>query len=280
MSHHRAIAAAVLGLSVGLSAAASAADLSVPPAPAPVYTKAPPAPEWNWTGFYVGGNVGGAWGSFDAATTTVAGGYFVTTDPGQIAAAGAQSINSSGLTGGLEAGYNWQARNIVLGVEGDVDTFHLRGSATSGPVVYLSAPPSAFTVNSSASTDWLATARGRIGVAANNWLFFATGGAAFTTLNGNFTFSDNFLAPPGANESASISDTKAGYTVGGGVEAGLWGNWSVKAEYLFVDFGTVSAISNNLAISPGASPGNGQNPFTHAVDLKANIARIGVNYRF
>jgi outer membrane immunogenic protein len=259
-----------------IAGSATAADLA-----RPVYRRAGlAAPIYTWTGFYIGGNVGGAWGTFDAATTTVGGGYFITTDPAQIAAAGAQTIKSSGLTGGFEAGYNWQAGNIVFGLEGDIEAFRLSGSATSGPIVYLSAAPAAFIASSNASTDWLATARGRIGIAATNWLFFATGGAAFTTLNGNFTFRDNFLAPPGAAESASFSNTKAGYTVGGGIEASLSGHWSIKAEYLYVNFGTASAVSNNLTFSPAALPGNGQNPFTHSIDLRANIVRVGLNYKF
>jgi outer membrane immunogenic protein len=195
--------------------------------------------------------------------------YFVTTDPSQIGAAGAQSIKPNGFTGGLEAGYNLQAGNIVYDLEGDIESFRLKGSATSGPVVYLSAPATTFTVTSNASTSWLATARGRVGVAANNWLFFATGGAAFTNLSGNFTFTDTFTP---ASEAVSFSKTKTGYTMGGGAEAGLWGNWSVKAEYLYVNFGTISA-TGSLAQIP-------TQPLSHSIDLKANIARLGLNYRF
>jgi outer membrane immunogenic protein len=254
--------------------AAGAADLPVKAPPmVPIVT-----PTYSWTGFYIGGNAGGAWGTFDPATTTVLSptGYFITTDPAQIGAAGAKSIKSNGFAGGFDAGYNLQAGNIVLGLESDIESFHLNGSVTSGPVVYLSSPPTTFTLRSNADTNWLATARGRIGVAANNWLFFATGGIAFTNLSGNFAFSDTYAA---AAESSSFSNTKIGYVVGGGVEAGLWGHWSLKAEYLYVNFGTVSATSTNLTSFPPltAYP---QNPFTHSIDLKANIARVGLNYRF
>jgi outer membrane immunogenic protein len=142
--------------------------------------------------------------------------------------------------------------------------------------VYPCCAPTAFTVTSNVSTTWLATIRGRLGYAVNNWLFFVTGGAAFTDLRGNFAFSDTFA---NAAESASFSDTKTGYTVGGGVEAGLWGNWSVKGEYLYANFGTLSANSTNLtAFAPAiAFPSN---VFTHSLDLKANIARAALNYRF
>lgn len=199
-------------------------------------------------------------------------------------AAGQQSIKPSGFTGGFELGYNWQAGNVVYGLEGDVESFHLSGSSTSGPVLYTvvgytpgppGCPTNCFTINSAAHTDWLATARGRLGFAANNWLFFATGGAAFTTLNGSFSFADTV-----ATESASLSSTRVGVAVGGGVEARLWANWSVKAEYLFVDFARVSVNSVNL-VGPtcAVGPCNGQ-VFTHSLDLTANIARVGLNYHY
>jgi outer membrane immunogenic protein len=203
-----------LGILIALTGAncATAADL---------YYKAPVAvPVYNWTGFYIGGNVGGAWGNFDPTTSTVFSpvGYFATSSVPAINAAGIQSSKPSGVTGGFEAGYNWKIRNFDLGVEGDLEALSLSNSMSSG-AVYPCCAPTAFTVTSNVSTTWLATIRGRLGYAVNNWLFFVTGGAAFTDLRGNFAFSDTFA---NAAESASFSDTKTGYTVGGGVEAGLW----------------------------------------------------------
>jgi outer membrane immunogenic protein len=66
--------------------------------------------------------------------------------------------------------------------------------------------------------------------------------------------------------------------VGGGIEAGLSGAWTVKAEYLYVDFGSVSAVG--LITTPGLVALGSNNPFTHSVDLKAHILRLGLNYRF
>jgi outer membrane immunogenic protein len=255
----------LLGTAMSLAAVAGAlaADLPPAPAPAPVYSKAP-SPAYNWTGFYIGGNAGGAWGSFDPSTSTgISPSGFIVGDVAIINAAGAQSIKPSGFTGGFEAGYNLQAGPVVFGVEGDIESFRLSGSASAAGALL---GPIAYTLNSSASTSWLATARGRVGVAANNWLFFATGGAAFTTLNGNFSFNDAI----GDTEAVSFSNSKTGYTVGGGIEAGLWGRWSAKAEYLYVDFGTVTATG---LVNTGPV-------LTHSIDLKANIARVGLNYRF
>jgi outer membrane immunogenic protein len=253
------------------ASSAVAADM---PLKAPVYV---PAPLYSWSGFYVGGTVGGEWGSFDPSTATVFSpvGYFDATSVPAVNAAGQQSIKPSGFNGGFEAGYNWQAGRYVFGVEGDIESFRLTGSASSSSL-YPCCAPTGFVVNSNAGTSWLATIRGRIGVAFDNWLFFGTGGAAFTNPNGNFTFNDNFAT---AAESASVSGTKSGYVVGGGVEAGLWGRWTVKAEYLYLNFGATGTTSTNLTAltPPVAFPAN---VFTHSIDLKANLARLGLNYRF
>jgi outer membrane immunogenic protein len=103
-----------------------------------------------------------------------------------------------------------------------------------------------------------------------------TGGVAVGNVKGNFNFSDTFAA---ATESGSISTTRTGWAAGGGMEVGVAGPWTVKVEYLHVDLGSASTTSTNLrAFTPSiAFP---QNPFTHSVDLTANILRVGVNYRF
>jgi outer membrane immunogenic protein len=266
------LAAAALGAVVGINAAA-AADL-----PARTYTKAPVmAASYDWTGFYLGVNAGGAWSQSDAATTTVFSptGYFATTSPGAIAIAGAQRINASGFTGGLTAGYNWQASNIVFGLESDFNYLDLKGSST-GSGIYPCCAPTGFTVNSSVSTDWLITLRPRVGVAANNWLFYVTGGLAVGSVKSNFNFTDTFAT---AAESASMSQTRTGWTVGAGSEYALMNGWSVKAEYLYVDLGRQSTTSTNLtAFTPAiAYPSN---VYTHSVDLRTNIVRVGLNYKF
>jgi outer membrane immunogenic protein len=265
---------------------AGAADLAVK---APPYKAPPPVAVYNWSGFYVGANVGGAWGKFDPTTATVFSpiGYFALSSVSAVNGVGVQTINPSAFTGGVQAGFNWQAGNVVFGGEVDFNSFHLSGSA-SGTGVYPCCAPSIFTVASSAHTDWLLTARGRLGIAANNWLFYGTGGLAVTNLNGSFAFTDNCGSVPAcgggpgfpnAAEAASLSKTKLGYAVGGGVEAGLWGNWSLKAEYLYVKFSSETAVG--FITTPAIIGfGSNNNPFTHSVDLKAHIARLGLNYRF
>jgi outer membrane immunogenic protein len=125
---------------------ARASDLSV----APLY-KAPPvvaAPAYNWSGFYVGVNGGGGWGTSNWNS--------------------AGSLNVSGAVIGGTAGVNWQMGHAVLGLEGDVDWSNLKGTATSAFC------PAGCTTNN----DWLATVRGRAGYAFDRFLPYVTGGVA------------------------------------------------------------------------------------------------------
>ncbi len=95
-------------------------------------------------------------------------------------------------------------------------------------------------------------------------------------MRGNFNFTDTFSA---ATESGTIRDTRVGWTAGVGTEYAFGGGWSLKAEYLYVDLGSVSATSTNLVGFAGTTPFP-SNVYTHSVDLKSNIVRVGVNYKF
>ncbi len=255
---------------LGISSIAFAADLPM---------KAPPAPLLpTWTGFYVGGNVGGQWGDADLTTTTVFSpiGYFASSSVPAIALAGAQHFNSSSFTGGLTAGFNWSQSNFLLGFEGDINWFGFKGSATSS-AIYPCCAPTSFTINSTASADWLATVRMRLGVLATpTFLLYGTGGAAIANLNSAWRFTDTFAT---AAEAAGISSTVVGWTAGGGGEYLFGGGWSVKAEYLFVDLGRNTTIGTALtAFTPPIT--FAANVFTHTVDIKSNIVRVGLNYHF
>lgn len=156
----------------------------------------------------------------------------------------AVSPSPKGFVGGGTIGYNLQTGLWLWGLEGDIDYSGMKGSADG--------PGGSYETKNS----WLGTGRGRIGYAGwNNFLPFITGGAAFGDVKAT--------APNGA----SASKTKVGWTVGGGLEYAMWSNWSIKAEYLYVDLGKFDA---------GSSFGVGSDN----VSFKANIVRAGVNYRF
>jgi outer membrane immunogenic protein len=180
--------------------AAFAADLRRPAPPPPP----PVAAFYNWSGFYVGGNVGWGWtdGSADFA---IAG------------ARGTLDGSGDGFLGGIQAGYNWQNGPWVIGVELD-----FQGSTGDGDVTGLAGGNR---VAFNASTPWFGTLRGRLGYAWDRWLVYATGGALYgkSEFEGNVTGVGPF----------SSSETFWTWTVGGGVEWALWERWSAKLEYLY-----------------------------------------------
>jgi opacity protein-like surface antigen len=102
------------------------------------------------------------------------------------------------------------------------------------------------------------------------WMVYATGGGAFA--RGNFTDTATFAAPAASSNTASIDQTMAGWTVGGGAEWMFAPQWSLKAEYLYADLGHVSATSANT-LFPLAT-------IRHDHRLTENIARLGVDWHF
>jgi outer membrane immunogenic protein len=251
------IAAAAVVSTIGV---VHAADMAVK-AP-PISRTAPIA--YTWTGCYVGVNAGGAWARSQGSMrfNDSAG-----TNRQAVEAAERFTLDPTGFTGGGQLGCNYQTGNFVLGAEGDLDYLGLRSSRLV--TVPFPAGGGTFTVTDSMSTDWMATARGRIGYAVNNWLFYATGGLAVTQLRFNSTYADVF----GVFENASLSDTRYGWTAGAGIEVAIGGGpWSAKLEYLHADFGTASVTGTFVPVG---------NTFgTHSVDLKTDIVRAGLNYRF
>jgi outer membrane immunogenic protein len=249
--------------------------------PAPNSGAASDSTNYPWSGFYLGGDLGGGWGRSDLRTTAVSAGpgipfptgYFQGTSIPAILEVGAQRTKSSGATGGIDGGYNWQDGNLVLSFETDWGYLGLHG-VSSGSAIYPCCAPTGFTIKSSTRSDFLFTARPRVGLAHDGMLVFLTGGLAVSRLNSDFEFSDNNSA---AAASGSFSRITAGYAFGAGVEARAGRRWSFKAEYLYVNLGRISASSANLTTVYGPSP---LNVFTHSADLIVNIARLGVNYRF
>ncbi len=232
---------------VGASQQSYAADLPVKAPAAP-----PPIALYNWNGFYVGGNIGGGWTTVDSTGTNLA--------------TGDQSSGSqqrSGVLGGGQIGYNFMVNpNLLLGVEGDFDWADLTGSEDA-------CRDATHCSHSDGKTEWMTTLRGRIGYAMNDWLIFATGGAAWThgSSTRTITVSPN---PALIGASASVSPTHSGWTVGGGVEYGFARNWSAALEYLYIQ------TSGSEDFIYPISTAN-----TH-VDSTGHLStvRLGINYHF
>jgi outer membrane immunogenic protein len=207
-------------LALASAAPALAADLPPPMAPPPrapaAYIPAPPP--FLWTGFYLGLNAGGAFGSSSWSTPI-----------GTVA-----SYNMNGPMAGGQIGGNYQIGQFVIGAEGDIDWQNLRGASQSG----LCAP--AAVGGCATASSYLATIRGRAGFAMDHVLFYVTGGGAFT----NVKPSTNSLSYGGGSET--------GWTAGGGIEYALTDNWTAKIEYLYASF--QSATCNSSSCSGGLAP--------------------------
>ncbi|TPQ41224.1 porin family protein [Bradyrhizobium guangdongense] len=199
------------------SGAASAADLGARP-----YTKAPiyAEPLFNWTGFYVGGHVGGAWTNqqwINSANTTA----FGDLAPGQ-----GFRQRGAGVLGGAQIGYNWQASQFVFGLEGTISG--LSNSGTVNNTVFGVGLDDQF----SWRTNVLATIVGRAGVAVNNNLFYAKGG--YAGANNRLSVVDNVANP--STGSGGQTHWANGWTVGAGWEYGITPNWIVGLEYNYASF--------------------------------------------
>ncbi len=226
---------------------ACAADL---PVKAPMMK---PVSVYDWTGVYVGGNIGYSWGRTTPDTALNG------------APIPSSAVNANGVIGGGQLGYNWQTGNLLLGVEGDLQWSGQTGQgvATMGVAV---PPLGTLTITQPyiSSLDYFGTVRGRLGYAADRWLLYATGGWAFghdklDVLNTSLT----------ATTLVGYSTDRNGWTAGGGVEYALNRNWSAKAEYLHIDLGTAT-ITNPMVIGTTIA----------TTRVSDDIVRFGANYRF
>lgn len=234
---------AIAALLAAASSGALAADMAVVRHPAPL----PPAPApipylYNWTGFYMGANLGGAWES-----TTVTDPFF-----------GVQfSNNRSGFIGGGQIGYNWQlSPQFVFGIEGTFDGADIRSTETALSL-------SGDLLASSAKVDWIATVAARFGLAANNWLFYGKVGGGWV----HDTVSLTDLSAPGLF--VSQSDSKGGWLVGAGIEYGITQNWTIRVEY------------DHLGLNSSTSQGFTADPFDVVnVSRHFDMVTAGINYKF
>jgi outer membrane immunogenic protein len=274
MYRHLAITVVAAVLSSGL---AFAGDLGTP-AQAPIYMKAPAAVPYSWSGFYGGVNAG--WIGSTGNTITLTGTDTGTSGLGSMLADGVipstVNLGYNGFLGGGQLGYNWQSGNWVFGLEGDIDGASAKSSGIF-PDCLLPPPPVGLapplTLNAARELDWLGTVRGRIGYTPlAPFLVYATGGLAVGEHKLGIGLSDP-TASPVANLFNETSSTSAGWTVGAGAEWMFARQWSLKAEYLYVDLGNVSSTINYAYGADSSS-------LTATVHDRDNIVRGGINYHF
>lgn len=267
---------AVLIASFGATSAL-AADL-----PARTYTKAPAYvdPVYDWSGFYIGANIGYSWGR-SSDTSSLSNGV------GTVLFTSAGSSNLNGVVGGEQVGYNRQMQNWVWGLEADIQGTDEHGSrgftcptgVCTPPTVTLGIrgliiPGDAVPVSLNQKIAWFGTARGRAGVLVSpKVLLYATGGLAY----GEVSSSETIGGPTGL----SNSDTRVGYTVGAGIEGAIGGNWTAKLEYLYVDLGRTSgSFATTIPAFGGGISASGTLTSSYSSRITDNVLRVGVNYKF
>lgn len=246
------------------------------------------SPALSFAGGYIGLNAGAAWGNSSFSTNpgcppSAVNATFCgaapdpsATNGAAVAASGTGDLASAGFTGGIQGGYNWQHGSIVVGGEGDFGAFNLSKSVNPTGVFPFPFLGTTYALNESMSTDWLITLRGRLGYTVMaHLLLYATAGVALTDFRFSSSYSDNAIDAtyPGGTGSTTISTVRTGWTVGGGGEWMLDSRWSMKAEYLYLDFG-----STDLAVATSNTPNYAQTMVVDA-DLSTQVARVGINYR-
>ncbi|HWL94949.1 MAG TPA: outer membrane protein [Phycisphaerae bacterium] len=214
---------------------AAAADV---PIARPIH-KAPVAPPiFDWTGWYGGVNAGVGISQTRAATVGELGSF---------------DRSGAGFTGGVQGGYNWQFNpHWVAGLEGDIGWLGIDRSFQHFDATIRV---------SGVKTDWYGTIRGRLGYTSSPSLFYVTGGAAFVNVKNN---ADDVGGTP---LPASKSGIASGWTVGGGIETMLGGNWSARAEYLYIDAGSQDVFNSDFGE-------------LIRFDNRFHVFRYGLNHRF
>lgn len=235
-------------LALGLAAPASAADMRMP-------VKAPPpiiAPIFTWTGFYLGGHLGAGWTSHGIREE-----FFGTEWGGS---------SDATFLGGGQIGYNWQINSFVLGFEADVAGIanRSRSDAIVIPGVGLIA------VDGHGGGNWVATVAARLGFAIDRTLLYGKVGYGWVNGSGDATVTN---LTTGASYALGFDGTRDGLLLGAGIEYAFTNNWTVKAEYNWIDTGKnrtfVVPAGNFLAGDTFSSTGR-----------DASIFKVGFNYIF
>ena len=278
MSNSKFIVCAVAaGAIMGLGAASAlAADMAVKARPMAVDLA------YDWSGWYAGLNAGVAISNSRdtvepagcAVLASCLGAANVALNPLRTDSA---SFNGAGFTGGAQAGRNWQTGKWVWGIETDINFSDVRDSNSVNRL--LAAPLVRNIVHTeSERLNWFGTLRGRLGwTPSSNVLLYGTGGLAY----GQVSSASNVMFTAGGDTYVgSTNTTRAGWTLGAGGEWMVARNWTVKAEYLYVDLGKFNYA--DTCATPAICVAGLATPFAYQTDLqiREHIVRVGVNYKF
>lgn len=281
---------------------ALAADLPSRKGPPPALLPPPPL----WTGFYAGVNAGGTWSQSNSISvasfqgpcdiTRIGCGLSVPSVGTAMSAAAtfvAPSSSNGGFIGGGQIGYNWQFNNIfVAGVEADIHGVTNNDSGSAFVTGALAGAPTLATprplveiASVRRSLDYLGTVRGRLGyLFTPTLLVYASGGLAYGGVHSSVGIFQSFNTDPSVTPAlgaGAFSDTRVGWTVGGGLEWMFLPNWSAKAEYLYYDLGNVTYSVTPLTSLSTISGTVVGSAFPQAqTRFDGHVVRAGLNYHF
>jgi outer membrane immunogenic protein len=257
---------------------AQAADMPVkaPPPPPPVM--------YNWTGFYIGAHIGGAFADRNGHDRFDGLNNCVDVDATICFVDGNFGRNRSSFIGGGQLGFNYQVGQWVWGVEGQISgVANNNNDDDCGFVTIDGVRDHMFRCDNRGS--WLATIAARLGVTfgqTGNWLLYVKGGGAFADARFGSRLRDDcavvfgpLMCDPNNFVFNNNNDTRTGWMVGVGVEYGAWGNWSWKLEYNFMDFGHRNIHFDNVMVDCGCTIIRDLD-----ADLRVNVVKFGLNYRF
>jgi outer membrane immunogenic protein len=237
-------AAAFVALTAGRAIAADVLPVAYGAQPPPIYV-------YNWTGFYVGGQLGGGWNStnwFEDFTTSGSGGF---AGPGFLDG----TVNASGFLAGGQIGFDYQLGWAVWGIQAEGSWANITGSAGCfGEVVGT-------TQSCTQSVSAIGTITGRVGASYNNFLFYFSTGAAWQREQ-----LQNICVAGCTPPVFSVSGLAWGWTVGVGLEYAFARDWSAFLQYNYIGFGTRDLSFGGF--------------FSENISENVNIVKVGVNYRF
>jgi outer membrane immunogenic protein len=265
---------------------AMAADMRVKAPPPPV------VPVWSWTGFYIGGDLGGRWSNSTWNTTCIEVGLPNASCPNNTANpvdsvrflnGNPAKFNSVSARVGGHAGYNWQLNpQWVVGIEGDIAWANSSSSIVGIPgtesAVIAGAPG---LDRSTVKQDWDGSIRGRVGfLATPRVMVYGTGGIAFTNASASATCGTPYQVgwctlPANIGTTSTLSSNLTGWTAGLGVEGVISGNWLGRAEWRHSDYGSITGTMfgapASLAVGDGIST---------SVKVRSEILSVGISYKF